>query len=138
MAHGPVSRVSTARILADLRTAARTGDRARLTVAVDQMRILALSPRYWPRYLVVLRHPLARLVDLLVIKQGERIARQKGWTLPRVTRAVCGGPEPPRPGRTPRRRGVRPDREGQRTLFDDPGGRPRRIDRPAAVHSTPG
>jgi hypothetical protein len=118
MAPTPVSRISTARILADLRAAASTGDRARLTLAIDQMKILALSPRYWPRYLVLLRHPLARLVDLLAIKQGERIARQKGWTVPRVTRAVRGGPETPRAGRVPRRRAPRPDHEGQRMLFD--------------------
>ena len=57
------------------------------------MRTLAHSPRYWeklPRRCC--RNPLARLVDLLVIKQGERIAHQKGWKL-------ADGPRrrPPRP-----------------------------------------
>jgi hypothetical protein len=42
------------------------------------MRTLALSPRYWERYLALLANPFARLVDLLVIKQGDRIAHQKG------------------------------------------------------------
>jgi len=65
--------------------ASRKGDRAALAVALDQMRTLALSPRYWERYLGLLRNPLARLVDLLVIKQGERIAHQKGWKLPKPT-----------------------------------------------------
>jgi len=89
VASGPVmartspSRVSTGKVLRELRAAARRGDRAALTVALDLMRTLALSPRYWERYLGLLRNPLARLVDLLVIKQGERIAHQKGWKLPR-------------------------------------------------------
>jgi hypothetical protein len=71
--------VSTARILADLRTAGRKGDRAALVLALDGMRLLAHSPRYWDKYLTLLRNPFARLVDLLVIKQGEKIAHQKGW-----------------------------------------------------------
>jgi hypothetical protein len=75
------SRLSNGRILKELRLASRRGDRAALAVAVDQMRTLALSPRYWQKYLLLLRNPLARLVDLLVIKQGERIAHQKGWKL---------------------------------------------------------
>jgi hypothetical protein len=83
MAKTPPSRVSTSRLLADLRLAARKGDRSALALAVDQMRTLAHSPRYWERYLGLLRNPLARLVDLLSIKQGERIAHQKGWKLPR-------------------------------------------------------
>jgi hypothetical protein len=73
------SRLSSARILGELRLAARKGDRAALALAVDQMRTLAFSPRYWEKYLGLLRSPLARLVDLLVIKQGDRIAHQKGW-----------------------------------------------------------
>lgn len=73
------SRPSSARILRDLREAARHGDREALGLAVDQMRVLAQSPRYWERYLELLRHPLARLVDLLVVKQGDRIAHQKAW-----------------------------------------------------------
>ena len=75
------SRISNARIVAGLREASRRGDRTSLALAVDQMRTLALSPRYWQKYLELLRHPLPRLVDLLVIKQGERIAHQKGWKL---------------------------------------------------------
>ena len=83
MARTPPSRVSSGRILGDLRLASRKGDRSALSLALDQMRTLAHSPRYWERYLTLLRNPLARLVDLLVIKQGERIAHQKGWKLPR-------------------------------------------------------
>ncbi len=79
MARSRPSRISNGRVLQELRTAARKGDRAALTLALDQMRTLALSPRYWEKYLALLGNPLARLVDLLVIKQGERIARQKGW-----------------------------------------------------------
>jgi hypothetical protein len=87
------SRLSNGRILRELRLAARRGDRAALTVAIDQMRTLALSPRYWEKYLVLLRNPLARLVDLVVIKQGERIAQQKGW------KSLGGGLRPPSDGR---------------------------------------
>src|SRR5437667_7846872 len=83
------SRVSTGRVLRELRAAARKGDRAALALALDQMKTLALSPRYWEKYLGLLRNPLARLVDLLVIKQGERIAHQKGWKL------LGGGLRPP-------------------------------------------
>jgi hypothetical protein len=79
MARPRASRLSSARILRELRTAARRGDRAALTLALDQMRTLAFSPRYWEKYLALLRNPLARLVDLLAIKQGDRIAHQKGW-----------------------------------------------------------
>jgi hypothetical protein len=82
---------SQARILDNLRLASRKGDRAALAVALDEMRTLAFSPRYWLRYLTLIQHPLARLVDLLVIKQGDKIARQKGW---------------PPSGRRPRRRGA--------------------------------
>jgi hypothetical protein len=107
MAGGSSSRISRDRIVRDLRQAARKGDRASLTLAVTQMRTLALSPRYWERYLGLLRNPLARLVDLLVIKQGDRIAHQKGWKLAGASSAPdppepagAGGPRPrPRPGR---------------------------------------
>ena len=92
MGRTPPSRVNLKRILDNLRVASRKGDRAALALAVDQMKTLALSPRYWERYLGLLRNPLARLVDLLVIKQGERIAHQKGWTL-------GGGLRPPSDGR---------------------------------------
>jgi hypothetical protein len=70
---------SQARILDNLRLASRKGERAALALALDEMRTLAFSPRYWLRYLTLIQHPLARLVDLLVIKQGDKIARQKGW-----------------------------------------------------------
>jgi len=90
MARTPPSRVSGRRIVADLRLASRKGDRSALSLALDQMRTLAHSPRYWERYLVLLSNPLARLVDLLVIKQGERIAHQKGWKLPRPAAAAAG------------------------------------------------
>src|SRR5205807_7097779 len=83
MARTPPSRVSARKVLLELRLASRKGDRAALALALDQMKTLALSPRYWEKYLGLLRNPLARLVDLLVIKQGERIAHQKGWKRPR-------------------------------------------------------
>ncbi|MBI2217972.1 MAG: hypothetical protein HYU51_11790 [Candidatus Rokubacteria bacterium] len=79
----PPSRISRDKLLGDLRLAARKGDRVALELALAQMRTLALTPRYWEKYLGLLRNPLARLVDLLAIKQGERIARLKGWKLPR-------------------------------------------------------
>ena len=93
MARTPPSRVNLKRITDNLRVASRRGDRAALTLAVDQMKTLALSPRYWEKYLGLLRNPLARLVDLLVIKLGERIAHQKGWT------RLGGGLRPPPDGR---------------------------------------
>jgi hypothetical protein len=112
MARTPPSRISSQRILGDLRVAAKKGDRAALALALDQMRTLALSPRYWEKYLGLLRNPLARLVDLLVIKQGERIAHQKGWKLSRLPAA----PERAKrhaPARTqrPRRRPAPADRQ---------------------------
>ncbi len=79
----PPSRVSSSAVLAQLRAAARKGDRTALALAIDRMRTLAYSPRYWEKYLLLLANPLARLVDLLVIKQGEKIARQKGWVRPK-------------------------------------------------------
>ena len=108
------SRVSRDRILTQLRLAAKKGDRAALEIALGQMRTLALSPRYWEKYLGLLRNPLARLVDLTVIKQGERIAHQKGWKLPR--------PAPPdesrkRKPRQPRRRPAAAMETQQPSLF---------------------
>ncbi len=79
----PPSRVSRGKLLAQLRLAARKGDRTALTLALDQMRTLAYAPRHWEKYLLLLADPLARLVDLLVIKQGDAIARQKGWVRPK-------------------------------------------------------
>jgi hypothetical protein len=83
----PPSRISRAKLLGDLRLAAKRGDRTALALALDQMRTLAHSPRYWERYLTLLTNPLARLVDLLVIKQGDRIAYQKGWKLTKASPA---------------------------------------------------
>jgi hypothetical protein len=97
------SRINRDRIVAALREASRKGDRHALTVAIDQMRTLALTPRYWEKYLVLLKNPLARLVDLLVIKQGHRIAHQKGWKLRRPS-GDDGGPPPASVKKTPRRR----------------------------------
>src|SRR2546427_6547400 len=84
MAKTEPSRISGQKILGELRLAAKKGDRAALTLALDQMRTLAHSPKYWEKYLTLLRNPLARLVDMLLIKQGERIAHQKGWKLPKT------------------------------------------------------
>ena len=78
------SRISAQKIMGDLRLASKKGDRAALSLALDQMRTLAHSPKYWEKYLMLLRNPLARLVDMMVIKQGERIAHQKGWKLPKT------------------------------------------------------
>ena len=75
--------MSAGKIVGNLRLAAKRGDRNALELALGQMRTLALSPRYWEKYLALLRNPLARLVDLTTIKQGDRIAHQKGWKLPR-------------------------------------------------------
>jgi hypothetical protein len=115
VARTPPSRINVRRILLDLRQAARKGDRTALSLAVDQMRTLAHSPRYWERYLGLLRNPLARLVDLLVIKQGDRIAHQKGWKRPRPVPAVD------RPLRAARQAGAarrRPSAPAQPSLFD--------------------
>ena len=92
MAKVTPSRISAQKIVGDLRLASKKGDRAALSLALDQMRTLAHSPKYWEKYLILLRNPLARLVDMVVIKQGDRIAHQKGWKLPRVVAA----PEKPR------------------------------------------
>src|SRR5436309_16074740 len=83
MARQRPSRISQAKLVGDLKLAAKRGDRTALSLALDQMRTLAHSPRYWEKYLSLLSNPLARLVDLLVIKQGDRIAYQKGWKLAR-------------------------------------------------------
>jgi hypothetical protein len=113
------SRISQARLLAELKAAAKRGDRTALSLALDQMRTLAHSPRYWEKYLVLLSNPLARLVDLLVIKQGDRIAAQKGWKLPRPRTTPAGEARTRRtktaaPGR--RRRAASPTE--QPSLFD--------------------
>src|SRR3989475_12151919 len=115
MARPPPSRVNLKRITDTLKIASRKGDRAALALALDQMKTLALSPRYWEKYLGLLRNPLARLVDLLVIKQGERIAHQKGWKLPRP---ATPPPTQPKPRQAGRRAAPPPDR--QPSLFDCP------------------
>ena len=94
------SRISGQKILADLRLAGRKGDRSALTLALESMRTLAHSPRYWEKYLALLRNPFARLVDLLIIKQGEKIAHQKGWKLP----APPKNPPPKAKAKTPAKR----------------------------------
>jgi hypothetical protein len=102
MAKKPPSRISGQKILSELRLATKKGDRAALTLALDQMRTLAHSPKYWEKYLVLLRNPLARLIDMLLIKQGDRIAHQKGWKLPRPIPATD---KPRRPAKAARHRG---------------------------------
>jgi hypothetical protein len=113
-------RTSQARVLERLRAAARKGDRTALALALDEMRTLAFTPRYWSKYLTLLGHPLARLVDLLVIKQGDRIAKQKGWTTParprRATRKP--GPRPKPPAAPPRARRSRSS-ANQPSLFPE-------------------
>lgn len=108
------SRVSSARVLEQLRLAARKGDRPALTLAVEQMKVLALSPRYWEKYLALLASPLARLVDLLVIKQGDRIAQQKGRKVPTAVRKRRAARRPP-----PRRPRRRPPAAVQPSLFPE-------------------
>ena len=115
MARTPPSRVSAQKILRELRLAARKGDRAALSLALDEMRTLAYSPRYWEKYLTLLRNPLARLVDLLALKQGDRIAHQKGWKLGRRDGAKRRAPTKPPP--PPRRRRRAPPPGEQASLF---------------------
>ena len=110
-------RTSQARILERLRLAARKGDRAALALALDEMRTLAFTPRYWVKYLTLLGHPLARLVDLLVIKQGDKIARQKGWSGPGRKRRRPAKPRLPKHPRA-RSRARRVGAE-QPSLFPD-------------------
>ena len=116
------SRVSRARILEQLKLAARKGDRGALLLALDQMKTLAYSPRYWESYLELLANPLARLVDLLVIKQGDKIAHQKGWTrLKRArpaTKATTRSGKVERQGRRGRRK-ARVSASAQGVLFPD-------------------
>jgi len=111
------SRISRGVILGQLRLAAKKGDRAALTLAVDQMKTWAYSPRYWQKYIQLLSHPLARLVDLTVIKQGDRIAHQKGWVkLPREPRK--SKPKRVTERRTAVRR-ARPAAPAQTSLFPE-------------------
>jgi hypothetical protein len=113
------SRLSRAAIVTELKLAARKGDRVALTLAIEQMKLWALSPRYWEKYLDLLGHPLARLIDMTVIKQGEKIARQKGWVTTRRERAKpARGVKGPaaRPARAKR---VLPTAAAQASLFPD-------------------
>ena len=114
----PSSRPSRAAILTHLKLAAKKGDLAALTLATEQMKLRAYSPRYWERYLDLITHPLARLVDLTVIKQGEKIARQKGWVKRRRAPAKRADPEKGR-----RARKARPPKPpaaaAQASLFPD-------------------
>ena len=113
------SRLSRAAILTELKLAARKGDRVALTLAIEQMKLWALSPRYWERYLDLLGHPLARLIDMTVIKQGEKIARQKGWVTTRRQRAKpTRGVKGPA-ARPARARPVRPTAAAQPSLFPE-------------------
>lgn len=111
------SRLNRAAILAQLKVAARKGDRVALTLAVEQMKVWALSPRYWEKYLELLGHPLARLIDMTVIKQGDKIARQKGWVTNRRRPA-----RPARAAKAPLARSVRVKTRpapAQASLFPD-------------------
>jgi len=113
------ARLSQTRILEQLRLAARKGDRTALQLAVDEMKTLAFSPRYWNRYLALLSNPLARLVDLLALKQGEKIARQRGVTIGRRATKSSGrrgkAKKPVTKKSRPRRRPV----PSQPSLFPD-------------------
>ena len=112
------SRISRARILEQLRLASRKGDRAALMLATDQMKTLAYSPRYWDKYLELLSSPLARLVDLMVIKQGDKIAHQKGWTRPKRERpAKAKAKRAKGNARARRKRSTPPSTQG--SLFPD-------------------
>ena len=114
----PSARPSRAAIISQLKLAARKGDRVALTLATEQMKVWAYSPRYWQRYLHLLAHPLARLVDLTVIKQGEKIAHQKGWTTRRPAKPAAKR-RPPR-ARVPRPPAARAaGSPAQSSLFPD-------------------
>ena len=113
------SRLSRAAILTELKLAARKGDRVALTLAIEQMKLWALSPRYWEKYLDLLGHPLARLIDMTVIKQGEKIARQKGWVTTRRERAKPARPVKGPAARPARAKPVRPTVAAQASLFPD-------------------
>jgi hypothetical protein len=111
------SRISAQKIIADLRLAAKKGDRSALALALDRMRTLAMSPRYWEKYLMLLRNPHARLVDLLVLKQGERIAHQKGWKLPKTAPAPAAA-RARKSKKTPRRARAAVAASPQPSLFE--------------------
>ena len=115
----PPSRVSSGKILDNLRLAAKKGDRSALELALAEMRTLALSPRYWEKYLALLRNPLARLVDLTTIKQGDRIAHQKGWKLPKRT---------PTPDGVAAKRKEEKERDAKRRVATTPSQQPSLFD----------
>ena len=83
------------------------------------MKLWALSPRYWEKYLDLLGHPLARLIDMTVIKQGEKIARQKGWVTTRRERAKPGRGVKRPAARPAPAKPVRPTGVAQASLFPD-------------------
>ena len=111
------SRISRGGILSQLKLAARKGDKVALALATEQMKMWAYSPRYWEKYLELIAHPLARLVDLLLIKQGDKIARQKGWVKPKPKPKA--GPRPPAGPRRSRRPAPRAGTPSQPSLFPD-------------------
>jgi len=114
------SRISRAKILEQLRLAGRKGDRTALALAAEQMKTLAYSPRYWEKYLDLLGSPLARLVDMLLIKQGDKIAHQKGWVSRRKERAARAAQRAKaKTGAGKARRRRRPAAPEQQPLFPD-------------------
>ena len=116
----PSPRISRASILSQLKLAARKGDRVALALATEQMKTWAYSPRYWQKYLLLLSHPHARLVDLLLIKQGEKIARQKGWVKPkRETPKAAAKRQHSAAPRPARRRRAMPTVVAQPSLFPE-------------------
>ena len=116
----PSSRPSRAVIIDQLKRASKKGDRVALALAVEHMKLWAYSPRYWQKYLQLLTHPLARLVDLTVIKQGEKIARQKGWVQTRSKPAKSSAKQrSPETRRRPRTRAAKGGSPTQPSLFPD-------------------
>ena len=113
------SRVSRAKILEQLRLAGRKGDRTALALATEQMKTLAYSPRYWEKYLDLLASPLARLVDMLLINQGDKIAHQKGWVRRRERAARADKKGKGRGADAKPRRRRRPPPAEQQPLFPD-------------------
>jgi hypothetical protein len=83
------------------------------------MKLWALSPRYWERYLDLLGHPLARLIDMTVIKQGEKIARQKAWVKTRRERGKPARGVKSPAARPARAKPARPAAAAQASLFPD-------------------
>ena len=88
-------------------------------LAAEQMKTLAYTPRYWDKYLDLLANPLARLVDLLVIKQGDKIAHQKGWARPKRERLPAKAPARAARAATRGSRRRSPAAAAQPSLFPD-------------------